>query len=170
MFLLARRLTIRQLAVGLSLYLALVAIGPNVAIACEGTAGEEKASLIPVKWSSGGDCPLKSNEVNFTVTGKWCEYELKNNNSAEVIKLKIGELNLKSKECEEKACVVFTPGVEAGQTECNSPMTLKAGTGCRRRVEYKTKPAGAQLIGFDWTLESLPSGAKFFVETYQIVE
>ncbi len=56
--------------VSLSLCLALVSIGPSVAVACEGAA-EENVPVTPVAWSGGGACPEVGGQVNYEVLNKW---------------------------------------------------------------------------------------------------
>ncbi len=135
-----------------------------------GGGGEIKASLRPIVWSGGGECPLKEGQVHFAALSKWCEYELKNENATEEIKIDSSEVNLKSMECAEKLCVGFIKGVEAGQTECGTGLKLAAGKACRIRIEYQHKPASKALIGYRHGLESLPSGTEFAVEKFQVVE
>jgi hypothetical protein len=168
--LLIKRQSTRRLALSLSFCLVLASVGPSLALACEGGGNEGSAALTPIKWSGGGECPLKEKEVHYAAEKAWCEYELLNTNKVETIKLNVGEVNRKSKECEEKECVTFTKGVEAGTTECVAKLEVAAGKGCRERVEYKTKPAKQTLIGYRWTLESVPSEKVFAMEVSQVVE
>lgn len=169
------RLTRCRLAASLGLYLVLASTGPSVALACEGAAEEKNVSFTPKTWSATlGACPEEGGKVKFEAADltKWCEYSLKNENKVggEKIKLKVGEVDLKSPECETKVCIKLIAGKEAGTKECVTPMTLEPGEECRKRIEYAVKPAAKRTLGFDWSLENLPAAGKFFVEKEQTVE
>jgi hypothetical protein len=169
MLLIARHSARRHLAGSLSLCLALASIGPTAAVACEGF-GEENASLTPIAWSGKGECPTKESQVYFASLNHWCEYELKNNNPVQTLKLTSQELNLNSTECLEKLCLGFIKGVETGQTECSAALKLAAGKDCRIRLEYQNKPASTQVTGYNSNLEGELSGKKFSVEKHQLLE
>jgi hypothetical protein len=135
----------RLLAASLSFCLALASIGPSVAIACEGGGAEpQKISLNPIEWSGEGKkCPLDGKgRVEFTKVNQWCEYEVKNENAVEQVKVKF--VGIASEPPCEFGGGVFCFGFKAPkEKECQEgKTTLTAGGGkCFARVEYLKKPA-----------------------------
>jgi hypothetical protein len=160
----------RALALSLASCLALVSIGPSVAIACEGGGETQKVSLKPIAWGGGGACPEKEGKVHFTVVGQWCEYEVKNGNAVETVTIEEGVLTF------ETACTfgggVFCLSIKtsAKTPECKHGLVLAVSGECYSALEYIKKPASKSETAFRVKTESAPNKVVAEPEVHQLVE
>jgi hypothetical protein len=116
-------------------------LGVTVACGCGGPE-TQNITMKPVLWSGTGACPEKEGQVHFTVTGKWCEFEVKNENKAEKVTVLAKAFNFPGGEPGCKELGVECVGYKGSRaTECKTNVTLAAKGGtCYTRVEYEKKP------------------------------
>jgi hypothetical protein len=160
----------RLLAVGLSSCLALASVGPSVAVACEGSGEEQRISITNFAWSGGGRCPEEARKVVFTALRQWCEYEVKNANAAEEVK--ITELGQRfSAACEERGVLCLGFKLPANEPECKRNLRLAAKGGkCYSRLEYIKEATESTQMGFFVATLSAPGNLEVQTEARQLVE
>ena len=131
-----------------------------LALLVPGTALAEgqKISLKNFKWSGGGTCPEKEGKLYFSVTGQWCEVQLKNENLVEEISVEREEAKV-TPECNfgEKVLCVATK-VPLNKPECEEGKTkLKAlGGVCYNTLQYFKKPASKGEVTY--RVETMSTG------------
>jgi hypothetical protein len=144
----------RQVAVFVASLLLSAQLVPSVALACEGTAEEQRISLTPIESgernrpSGTRTCENARREVVFTIVEQWCEYEVKNNNAREEVTVEVLEAGYeRGGECERLLCLgtlvpIRRPLCEAGRTR------LVITRECYISVEYLRKPRARERALF----------------------
>jgi hypothetical protein len=167
--------SVRRVAVFIVGFLLSAQLAPSAALACEGATEEQKISVTPHEWSTGGACAMKENAkkenlVHFNVEGQWCEYEIENKNLNEAVEIKRETLNSPNPECVFAGAIRCTRFIKPKGTECKVTLILKKTEKCFDTIEYQMKPKNTpQEPSFE--VETLSAGGgKTTVTAKQIVE